>query len=110
MLFNSLSFLVFFVAVYAIFWTLPTWPQRKWLLLAVSYLFYAAWNPPYIALLLLSTSADWWLARLIGRSDNSSTRRMLLVVSLASNFGLLGYLNTETSCLKISYYSAQLLE
>lgn len=91
MLFNSLSFLVFFVAVYAIFWVLPTWPQRKLLLLTASYLFYAAWNPPYIALLLLSTSADWWLARLIGRSENSSRRRMLLVVSLASNLGLLGY-------------------
>ncbi|MFZ2540830.1 MAG: MBOAT family O-acyltransferase [Gallionella sp.] len=91
MLFNSLSFLVFFVAAYATFWILPTWPQKKWLLLIASYLFYAAWNPPYIALLLLSTSADWWLARLIGRSKNSSRRRMLLIISLASNLGLLGY-------------------
>lgn len=91
MLFNSLSFLVFFVTVYAIFWVLPTWPQKKWALLIASYLFYSAWNPPYIVLLLLSTSADWWLARLIDRSENSSKRRMLLIVSLASNLGLLGY-------------------
>jgi D-alanyl-lipoteichoic acid acyltransferase DltB (MBOAT superfamily) len=91
MLFNSFSFLVFFFAVYALFWILPTWPQKKWLLLIASYLFYAAWNPPYIVLLLFSTSVDWWLARLIGRTDNSSRRRMLLLVSLASNLGLLGY-------------------
>ena len=91
MLFNSFSFFVFFVAVYILFWILPTWRQKKWLLLIASYLFYAAWNPPYIVLLLLSTSADWWLARLIGRSNNSSTRRMLLIASLTSNLGLLGY-------------------
>lgn len=91
MLFNSFSFLVFFVTVYAIFWLLPAWPQKKWLLLIASYLFYAAWNPPYIVLLLLSTSVDWWLARLIGRTENSSRRRILLLFSLASNLGLLGY-------------------
>ena len=91
MLFNSLSFVVFFAVVYTLFWVLPTWHKKKWLLLAASYLFYAAWNPPYAVLLLLSTSADWWLARLIGRSENSSKRRMLLIISLASNFGLLGY-------------------
>jgi D-alanyl-lipoteichoic acid acyltransferase DltB (MBOAT superfamily) len=91
MLFNSLSFLVFFVAVYAIFWMLPAWPQKKWALLIASYLFYAAWNPPYVFILLLSTSVDWWLARLLGRSERPSRRKILLLVSLASNLGLLGY-------------------
>jgi D-alanyl-lipoteichoic acid acyltransferase DltB (MBOAT superfamily) len=91
MLFNSLSFLAFFVVVYALFWALPAWPMKKWLLLTASYLFYAAWHPPYAALLILSTSVDWWLARLIGRSEDLSKRRMLLIVSLASNLGLLGY-------------------
>lgn len=91
MLFNSLSFLVFFIVAYALFWILPTWPKKKWLLLIASYIFYAAWNPPYIALLLLSTSVDWWLARVIGRSENLSKRKILLLVSLACNLGLLGY-------------------
>lgn len=91
MLFNSLSFLVFFTAVYLLFWMLPTWPKKKWLLLIASYFFYAAWNPPYIALLLISTSVDWWLARAIGRSENPSNRKILLLISLASNLGLLGY-------------------
>jgi alginate O-acetyltransferase complex protein AlgI len=91
MLFNSLSFLVFFVVVYALFWALPTWHKKKWLLLVASYVFYSAWNPPYVAILLLSTSTDWWLARLIGRSKNSIRRRTLLIASLACNLGLLGY-------------------
>jgi len=91
MLFNSLTFLVFFVSVYGIYWLLRGWDARKNLLLAASYLFYAAWNPPYIFILLFSTSLDWWLARLIWRSDNDRRRRGLLVLSLVSNLGLLGF-------------------
>lgn len=91
MLFNSFTFLVFFVAVQAMFWLLPGWSQRKLLLLAASYIFYAAWNPPYAALLLLSTLTDWWLARWIGRTACPSRRRMLLTLSLVANLGLLGY-------------------
>ncbi len=91
MLFNSLTFLVFFTVVYSLFWIVPTWNGKKWLLLAASYLFYAAWSPPYIVLLLLSTALDWWLARVIGRTENPSQRRLLLLLSLACNLGLLGY-------------------
>ena len=91
MLFNSLSFLAFFVVVYILFWCLPTWPQKKWLLIVASYFFYAAWNPPYAALLLLATLVDWWLARLIGRSEGRQQRRVFLVLSLVSNLGLLAY-------------------
>ena len=91
MLFNTLTFLVFFVIVYSLFWLIPSWAGKKRLLLMASYLFYAAWSPPYIFLLLFSTSWDWWLARLIGRSESPTRRRSLLLLSLASNLGLLGY-------------------
>lgn len=91
MLFNSYSFLVFFIAVYALFWLLPTWPRKKWLLLIASYIFYAAWNPPYAILLLFSTLVDWWLARIVGHTENLAKRKALLLISLASNLGLLGY-------------------
>jgi D-alanyl-lipoteichoic acid acyltransferase DltB (MBOAT superfamily) len=91
MLFNSLTFLLFFVVVYGLFWLIPAWSGKKWLLLTSSYIFYAAWSPPYILLLLVSTSVDWWLARLIGRAENPSRRRVLLVLSLVSNLGLLAY-------------------
>jgi D-alanyl-lipoteichoic acid acyltransferase DltB (MBOAT superfamily) len=91
MLFNSFTFLVFFVFVYASFWLLPTWNARKMLLLWASYLFYAAWNPPYAALLLASTAVDWWLARLIGRTESQSRRRLLLIASLVCNLGMLSF-------------------
>ena len=91
MLFNSLTFLIFFLVVFALHRLIPGWNRKKLLLLAASYLFYAAWNPPYVLILLLSTSLDWWLARLIWRSNNDIVRRRLLVLSLVSNLSLLGF-------------------
>ena len=91
MLFNSLTFLVFFAVVFAVHAATPTWTGRKRVLLAASYVFYAAWNPPYVAILAFSTVLDWWLARRIWRTEDPRRRRALLVVSLVSNLGLLGF-------------------
>ena len=33
------------------------------MLLVASYVFYAAWNPPFIVILWLSTIVDWFVAR-----------------------------------------------
>lgn len=90
MLFNSLTFLFFFVAVFVLHRLMPNWVAQKRLLLTASYLFYAVWNPPYILILLFSTALDWQLARLIWRSDHGQRRRQLLILSLLSNLGLLG--------------------
>lgn len=91
MFFNSLTFLVFYGLVYLLYWITPTWSGKKLLLLLASYCFYAAWSPPYVLLLLLSTSLDWYLARLIGASQQQGRRRVLLGLSLTSNLALLGY-------------------
>lgn len=91
MLFNSLTFLVFFLAVFALHHVLPGWTQRKQLLLVASYLFYAAWHPPYALILFFSTTLDWWLARRIFRSELPLHRRRWLLLSLVANLGLLGF-------------------
>lgn len=91
MLFNSLTFLLFFLSVSLLHRVMPGWTAQKRLLLMASYLFYAAWNPPYIAVLLFSTMLDWWLARRLWRSENPSHRTWLLILSLASNLSLLGF-------------------
>jgi alginate O-acetyltransferase complex protein AlgI len=91
MLFNSLTFLVFFLVVFALHRLMPGWKAKKLLLLVASYIFYAAWNPPYVFILLFSTSLDWWLARLIWKSRESAQRRLLLVLSLVANLSLLGF-------------------
>ncbi len=70
---------------------IPTWSKKKYLLLVASYLFYAAWNPPFVAILFASTLMDWWLARLIGKAKDPARRQLLLFLSLATNISLLGY-------------------
>ncbi len=91
MLFNSLTFLVFFAIVFVLFQLIRSWKPRKWLLLVASYAFYAAWNPPYVFILFASTCLDWWLARLIWREERTSRRRLWLVVSLVANLSLLAF-------------------
>jgi alginate O-acetyltransferase complex protein AlgI len=87
--FNSISFAIFFAVVFALYHLLPGWNARKVMLLVASYLFYAAWNPLLIVLLWISTLIDWVAARAIARAPTQHYRRAYLVVSLASNLGML---------------------
>jgi len=90
-LFNSFTFLVFFALVLLLHrLPLPWWVKKLNLLLA-SLLFYAAWNPPYVALLWISILTDFYAARAMDRSATNGRRRLWLLVSLTVNLGLLGY-------------------
>ena len=91
MLFNSLTFIAFFAIVLFLHRLPLAWSVKKFNLLIASYLFYAAWNPPFVILLWLSTMVDWWAARKIHESDTQARRRAWLMLSLTANLGLLGY-------------------
>ncbi len=91
MLFNSYSFFVFFAAVLILSRMIGSWRMRKGFLLIVSYFFYAAWNPPFVILLWISTIIDWILGKKIFNTQNQTKRRIFLWLSLAANLGLLGY-------------------
>jgi D-alanyl-lipoteichoic acid acyltransferase DltB (MBOAT superfamily) len=90
-LFNSLTFIVFFVLVLALHNAPLSWSTKKTNLLIASYLFYAAWNPPFVILLWISTVIDWHVAKRLFVEKARSRRRMLLAVSVVVNLGLLGY-------------------
>lgn len=91
MLFNSLTFFAF-MAVVLVLHNLPLpWWVRKTVLLAASYLFYAAWKPPFVLLLILATVVDWWVAGRLMRAESRAARRGLLLVSLGTNLGILGF-------------------
>ena len=40
MLFNSLTFVVFFAVVVTLYWSIRSWTARKYLLVTASYIFY----------------------------------------------------------------------
>jgi alginate O-acetyltransferase complex protein AlgI len=91
MIFNSLTFLVFFAIVLALHnWRFP-WTVKKINLLVASYIFYAAWNPPFVILLWISTVVDWWAAQAMVRSERQSTRRAWMITSVVVNLGMLGF-------------------
>jgi len=94
MLFNSIEFLVFLVVVLLVYHgSIPARFEvaRKAFLLAASYLFYMAWNPPFVLLLLASTLLDFTVAQRMSRASGTARRRLLLALSLAGNLGLLCY-------------------
>jgi alginate O-acetyltransferase complex protein AlgI len=92
LLFNSLTFVVFFAVVLALhFAPWGSWRVKKIQLLVASYLFYAAWNPPFVLLLWISTIVDWNVARRIHTAETPGRRRTWMLVSVAVNLGILGY-------------------
>ena len=62
MVFNSLTFVLFFAAVLLLHAMPFSWQTKKINLLLASYLFYAAWTPPFIILLWISPVVDWFSA------------------------------------------------
>src|SRR5689334_23955281 len=92
MIFNSLTFLVFFAIVMALHHApFFSWDQKKLNLLVASYLFYAAWNPPFVILLWISTIVDWWAAKALVRAERPAVRRAWMLLSVVANLGMLGF-------------------
>src|ERR1051326_2094136 len=88
MLFNSVQFVVFFLIVYALYLVLA----HRWqnlLLLAASYVFYGSWDWRFLGLMLFSTTMDYSFGLVLGRLQNQSRRKLILIVSIAVNLGVL---------------------
>ena len=96
MVFNSLTFIVFFALVLVLHSMPFGWTTKKVNLLIASYLFYAAWNPPFIILLWVSTVVDWIAAQKLVKAERPSTRRAWMLVSVVANLGMLCYFKYGT--------------
>lgn len=92
MLFHSLQFLIFLPVVYYLYWSVAAHPRtRKILLLVASAIFYAAWNPLPFLLVLYCATLDYFLARWMARTEDPRRRKLLVLVSIVSNLGVLGF-------------------
>jgi alginate O-acetyltransferase complex protein AlgI len=90
MLFNSVSFLfVFAPIVYGLYWTISAQSSRKLLSLVASYVFYGVWSAKFAALMLATTSVDYFTARWIEDSTSRHRRNALLAISMTVNLGVL---------------------
>ncbi|MBC7170795.1 MAG: MBOAT family protein, partial [Polyangiaceae bacterium] len=91
MLFNSPEYFLFLGVATALFWLLRSRVEARLTMLFVfSSVFYMAWNPRYIVLILAPTLLDYYLAKWIAASDTQRKKNVLLGVSLVTNFALLG--------------------
>ena len=91
MLFNSLDYILFLGIAIAGFWLLARHAQLRIIFVFVaSCLFYMAWHPAYIVLILGSTLVDYVVGLRIHATNNAKARKRWLIVSLVSNLGLLG--------------------
>ncbi|MCR5441726.1 MAG: MBOAT family protein, partial [Lachnospiraceae bacterium] len=88
MLFNSISFIVFFPIVTLLYFVIPHRFRYIWLLI-VSYYFYMNWDARYALLLAGCTLVTYGCGILLGRTGNKKCRKALLAVSLILIFGIL---------------------
>ena len=88
MIFHSADFIVFFVLVVALYWWLPHRRQNA-LLLVASYVFYGYVHPWFLILIASSTTIDYLSAR--GMERWPARRRAFMALSIATNFGMLGF-------------------
>ena len=91
MTFDSLTFIVFLALVFVGYWSIRSWTARKALLLLSSYVFYAAWNPFFVLLLVATTGFDWFAARWMDRIETHSRRKLILAASITTNLSALGF-------------------
>jgi len=89
MLFNSIEFGGFLVVALGIYWTAGA-RVRLPVLLAASYLFYAAWDVRFLSLIVASTVVDFVVAQRIAAAATKQRRTTWLAVSLGFNFTMLG--------------------
>ena len=96
MLFPTATFALFFAAVLPFSWLLMRRP-RAWrpFMLAACYLFYAAWDWRYVALLAGSTVGNHVVALALDRSSPGRGRKWLLAGGIGANVALLGYFKYE---------------
>ncbi len=93
MLFNSLDFAVFLPIVFGLYWfvTRQNLKLQNALLLISSYVFYAWWDPRFLALIVLSTLTDYIIGKQLNHATSSAYRKRLLALSLVVNLGMLGF-------------------
>lgn len=93
MTFTTITFLLFYILFFAIYWMLAARHKtaRNILIILGSYLFYGWWDWRFLILLLLSSLIDFANGWLIGNAQNQAHKKLFLSASLVAQLGLLAY-------------------
>ncbi len=92
MLFPTLDFALFFLAMFALGWALRRHAEpRKLVLLAASYFFYGFWDWRFLALLAGSSAVNYAAGTLLARTGAERHRHRIVVAALVANLVTLGF-------------------
>ena len=92
LLFNSGFFLFFFIFIlvfYRFFW--KNYRAKVFFLMTMSLYFYYKSSGVFFVLIIISSIIDFIAGKLIHESESPSYRKLMLVISLVMNLGILGY-------------------
>ncbi len=91
MLFHSLQFLLFLPITMLLYWGFAErTTARKVVLVIASLIFYMAWNPAPVVLLLYLTLVDWAVGLWLSKVEKPGARRAIVALSIVNNLFLLG--------------------
>lgn len=92
MIFNSNTFLIFFLVVTLLYWLVRRNERhRDALILVSSFYFYGSWDWRFLGLLVLTGGIDFLCAKKISDSTEKTVRHRWLMLSICSNIGTLGF-------------------
>jgi D-alanyl-lipoteichoic acid acyltransferase DltB (MBOAT superfamily) len=92
MLFNSFTFVAFFLVVYTLYLVLRRRHRaQNLLLLAASLIFYGYWNWRFLFLLVLTLLNEFYASHWIFRSTDPKVRKRVLIGSIAFDLAMLGF-------------------
>jgi alginate O-acetyltransferase complex protein AlgI len=91
MIFSSSFFLLYFLPIFLLIYYLIDKRYKNLTILLASIFFYSWGAPKFVFVIVGSTILDFYLVRLLYKSEKKNQRRLLLFVSVFINLGLLAY-------------------
>jgi len=93
MYFQSLEFAIFLPVVFVAYWFVfkNSLSLQNVSLLIASYVFYGWWDYRFLALIFISSLIDYVVALRLKSENKYSKRKILLMISLILNLGMLGF-------------------
>ena len=86
MLFNSLTYLIFFPIICILYWCIP-FKYRNAILLIASYYFYMSWEPTYAILIMITSLSTWGCALQIGCHEKQ--KKLIITLCVIVNLMIL---------------------